>query len=71
MIGLFLDSLWKAKLFSNFSTGNGSLFFKRLWNVKLSDRCHFIVTVFLALKEPLQQLLCVTTRVKINFFDKF
>ena len=37
-----LDSLSKAKLFPNFSACNSFLFFKRFWNVRLSDRCHFI-----------------------------
>ena len=37
-----LDSLSKAKIFPNFSAGNSFLFFKRFWNVRLSDRCHFI-----------------------------
>ena len=37
-----LDSLSKAELFPNFSTGNSFLFFKRFWNVRLSGRYHFI-----------------------------
>ena len=42
-----LDSLSKAKLFPNFSACNSFLFFKRFSNVRLSDRCHFILS-FLA-----------------------
>ena len=48
-----LDSLSKAKIFSNFSAGNSFLFFKRCWNVRLSNRCHFAVS-FLAWKMPIQ-----------------
>ena len=32
-----LDSLSKAELFPNFTAGDGFLFFKRFWNVRLSD----------------------------------
>ena len=38
-----LDSLSKAKIFSNFSVGNSFLFLNWFWNVTYSDRCHFIV----------------------------
>ena len=41
-----LDYLSKANLFPNFSAGNSELFFNRFWNVRFSDRWHFIVTVF-------------------------
>ena len=48
-----LDSLLKTKIFSNFSAGNRFLFFKRVWNLRLSYRCHFIISL-LAWKKLIQ-----------------
>ena len=48
-----LGSLLKTNIFPKFLAGNSFLFFKRLWNIRLSDRCHFFVN-FLAWKKPLQ-----------------
>ena len=57
-----LDSLSKAKIYLNFSTGSGFLFFNRFWNIRFSDRCHFILTVFLLEKSQYSyfQFFCFT-----------
>ena len=65
-----LDSLSKAKIFRNFAASNTFLLFKRFWNVRLSDRCHFIAS-FLAWKKRIQLFLIFPFYIiKINVFDK-
>ena len=55
-----LGFLWKAKIFQNFSTV--SIFFKRFWNVRFSDRFNFLLlTVFLLEK--------VTSYLKVQIID--
>ena len=64
-----LDSLSRSKLFSSYSAGNSFLFFKRVWNVRLSDRCCFIVN-FLAWEKPMQLFsIFLFYSVKISVFD--
>ena len=65
-----LDSLSKAKTFPNFSASNSFLIFKRFWNVRLSDRCHFIVS-FLVWKKPVQLFsIFLFYSIKVSVFEK-
>ena len=65
-----LDSLLKAKISPDFSAGNSFLFFKRYWNLSLSDRCHFVVSLP-AWKKPKQLFsIFLFYSIKISVFDK-
>ena len=72
-ISFLLDSFSKAKIFPNFSTSSlaGSFSFKRFWNVRLSHRCYFIVTI-LSWKMSIHLFsIFLSYSIKISVFDKF
>ena len=62
----FLLDLPKASVFPNFSACNSFLLFNRFWNVRFSDRSHFIGEVFLLEKRHYSYF-----QLKIRAFDKY
>ena len=61
-----LDSLSKAKMFPNVSAANSFLFFERVWNVRRSDRCYFIVNIPVWLKLIQLFSICLFYSIKVS-----